>query len=133
MNQMRPQTAKIIVHSEGLGIPNMEMVRKRASEIATINGRDTYTEEDWRIAKIELHGTQHDDGALSEETGCGQLVSERDMIATNTGHHTQTMRMEDDGNIAEDLFLEGMDEAEHERMLAARAQSDADLDEDGAD
>ncbi len=122
MNKMRPNTAKILVHSTGLGAPNSEMVRERAREIAFINGRAEFSEADWRQAKMELHGTQIPDG---EEVEASQMVSERDMIACDSGHHTERVLMEDDGNIVEELIAEGMDEAEHERMLEARRESEA--------
>src|SRR5688572_1621244 len=56
MSTMRPTQAKIIHHSEGLGAPDAETVRKRAQELAFIDGRHRFSEEDWRAAKAELHG-----------------------------------------------------------------------------
>ncbi len=122
MNKRRPNTAKILVHSEGLGAPHMEQVRKRAEEIALINGRARFSETDWRQAKAELHGTPNLDGNGSDEMAISAMVSEPDMVACDAGHHTERMPMEDEGNTVEELILEGMDEAVHERMLAARAE-----------
>jgi hypothetical protein len=39
MNSSRPNYAKILVHSNGLGVPSPEMVRQRAMELAAIDGR----------------------------------------------------------------------------------------------
>ena len=133
MNKMRPSTAKILVHSEGLGTPHTELVRKRAQEIAVINGHVEFTEEDWRQAKIELHGSHNPDHQMSDEMGMAAMVSEHGMVAADLGHQTEKMLMDDDGSVGEELFCEGMEEAEHERMLEARKEQDADDAEDAED
>src|SRR4051812_34870387 len=119
MSKMRPATAKILCHSNGIGSPNVGLVRTRAEELARINGHAVYTEADWQQAKHELHGTNHLDDDLSDETGVATMVSGGDMVCSDYGHHTPRLGMEDDGNAVEELWREGMDEAEHERMLAA--------------
>ncbi len=122
MNKMRPNTARILVHSEGLGTPHMELVRKRAEELAMINGRTRFSEADWRQAKIELHGNAGPDGSTADEMAAFAMVSESDMVASDVGHHIERVPMEDDVNVVEELIAEGMEEAEHERMLAAREE-----------
>jgi hypothetical protein len=119
MSKMRPATGKILCHSEGMGSPDVGLIRTRAEELALINGHAVYTESDWQQAKNELHGRHHLDDDLSEETGVATMVSGADMVASDYGHHTPKLGMEDDGNAIEELWREGMDEAEHERMLAA--------------
>src|SRR5215213_3741642 len=118
MDKMRTPMAKIVVHSRGLGAPTPDLVRQRAEELATINGHAEYTEGDWQQARIELHGAHSPDGALSEEMAIATMVSEPDMLAVNVGHHTERVRLDDDRNLVEELWLEGMEEAEHERMLS---------------
>jgi hypothetical protein len=90
-----------------MGSPNVGLVRTRAEELAQINGHAVYTEADWQQAKHELHGSNHSDEDFAED------------MASDYGHHTPKLGMEDDGNAVEELWREGMDEAEHERMLAA--------------
>ena len=116
---MRPPMAKILVHSEGLGAPTAETVRKRAQELAFIAGRDEFTESDWQQAKIELHSTNGLDHQASEEMGMAALVSEQDMVAADVGHHTERVPLDDERNLVEELWQEGMDEADHERMIEA--------------
>lgn len=116
---MRPTSAKIIQHSEGLGTPNSDTVRKRAAEIAMINGRDEYSEEDWREAKRELHGG-HELSDTNGEFEMGSMVSEHDMVVGSMGRHSENMRLDDNENVLEELVAEGMDEAVHEQMLASR-------------
>ncbi|MGB8166074.1 MAG: hypothetical protein WCF18_01180 [Chthoniobacteraceae bacterium] len=126
---MRPTSAKIIQHSEGLGAPTSETVRKRAAEIATINGRREFNEEDWREAKRELHGG-HELSDTNGEYEMETVVSEHDMVVGSMGHHAETMRPEDNENVIEELIAEGMDEAIHEQMLASRREEAAEDDEE---
>ena len=130
MSTHHPRSAKIMQHAEGLGAPNAEQVRQRASELAIIAGRAEFSDEDWREAKRELHGG-HGHTISEDEAEMVTLVSERDMIVTDLGHHVENIGMEDADNVQEELIAEGMDEAVHEQMLAARlAEDDGEEDED---
>ena len=127
MSAHHPQSAKIMQHAEGLGAPNADQVRRRAEELAFLNGHGEFTDEDWREAKRELHGG-HNHTNSEEEAEMVALVSEHDMVVTDLGHHVENMGMEDADNVVEELIAEGMDEAVHEQMLAARHEDD-DLEE----
>jgi hypothetical protein len=123
MSHLRPASAKIIQHAEGLGAPNAEHVRLRARELAIIAGRAEYNEEDWREAKRELHGghsTPADEGEMEMEA----IVSGHDMVAGSLGHHVENLSSLDAESLGEELIAEGMDEAEHERMLLARTEEE---------
>ena len=121
MSTTRPPSAKIIQHAEGLGAPNSTQVRRRAEELATIDGRSQFHEEDWRQAKRELHGG-HADSAEGNEMEMSALISGHDMVAGSLGRHVENMRSDDTDSLGEELIAEGMDEAVHERMLAARRE-----------
>ncbi len=129
MSTLRPTSAKIIQHSEGLGAPCASEVRRRAKELAYLAGREEFTDEDWRQAKVELHGG-HPATSENDENEMVILVSEHDGVVTDIGHHVENMLPEDAGNIVAELYAEGMDEAVHEQMLAARGEE---LREDAAD
>ncbi len=122
---MKPASAKIIHHSTGMGAPDAETVRQRAQELARIDGRPQFNEQDWQEAKRELHGG-HESNDTNGEMEATELVSEHDMIAASVGHHVENMGLEDQENVAEELIAEGMDEAVHEQMLAARSEEDTD-------
>jgi len=129
MSHTRPASAKIIQHAEGLGAPNAEQVRLRARELALINGRETYTEQEWSEAKRELHGghgSQEDERGRDVEVN----VSGCDMVAGSLGHHVENISSADNENLGEELVAEGMDEAEHDRMLLARVEAQAEDDEE---
>jgi len=121
MSTLRPTSAKILQHSTGMGAPNADLVRQRAQELARIDGRAEFHEEDWRQAKRELHGG-HEFGDGVDDAEMTSLVSGQDMICADPGHHTERHGIEGNENLGEELIAEGMDEAVHERMLAARLE-----------
>ena len=123
MNRTHTPSAKIALHSDGLGVPSPETVRQRAFELAKINGHESMTEEDWRQAKREVHGG-HPHAFSDGEDEMIQSASERDMIAINCGHRAQKMG-DDTENAVEELVAEGLDEAVHDRMLQASLRDEA--------
>ena len=123
MSTMKTQSAKIIHHSEGMGMPCAETVRQRARELAQIDGREEFNEGDWAEAKIELHGG-HEPNDTNGEMNITEMISGHDMIACSMGHHVANVGMDDQENLAVELIAEGMDEAVHEQMLAARRERD---------
>lgn len=129
MSPMRPNSAKIIQHSEGMGAPSADTVRRRAQEIAKINGHEEFSDEDWREAKRELHGG-HELSDTNGEMEMSAMVSEHDMVMGSVGHHTENMFPEDNVNVVEELIAEGMDEAVHEQMLAARMEEEPEGEEE---
>ena len=116
-------SAKIALHSDGLGVPSPETVRQRAFELAKINGHGAITEEDWRQAKREVHGG-HPHASNDGEDEMFPSASERDMIAINCGHRVQKVG-DDTENAVEELVAEGMDEAAHDQMLQASLRDEA--------
>ncbi|MEO7318344.1 MAG: hypothetical protein ABIZ56_05090 [Chthoniobacteraceae bacterium] len=129
MSAHHPQSAKIMQHAEGLGAPNADQVRRRALELAFLDGRGDFNEQDWHEAKRELHGG-HGHTNSEDEAEMVALVSAHDMVVTDLGHHVQNIGLEDADNVVEELIAEGMDEAVHEQMLAARHEDeDKDADE----
>ena len=125
MKMMHPASAKIIQHAEGLGVPTPETVRRRAKELAIINGHAEFSEEDWSEAKRELHGG-HEQFAETGDVEMSSMISEHDMVVGSVGHHTENRRTEDPDHMSEELIAEGMDEAVHEQMLAARREEPSD-------
>jgi hypothetical protein len=118
MNAPRQNSAKILNHARGLGVPTSEEVRQRAKELARIDGDNDPNEEHWQQAKRELHGG-HDFENGSHEHDMQLLVSEHDFVSADPGRQTPKMGL-DDEHVVEELIAEGMDEALHEQMLEAR-------------
>ena len=105
-----------MVGAEGLGTPDQDLVEKRAREIAEIQEHEIPTASDWEEARRELHGrevanevptvvhTVGEDGEIGEMGGGGERFGVR-------------LGNQDEANLGEELIREGMEEAEHERML----------------
>ena len=94
----------------------MGMVRKRAREIAEINGRsrEQVLQSDMEEAQRELTGVHSHE--LMED------VPEWERWDPNpgtTGHHTENVETPDEQTVADELVQEGVDEAEHETMVEA--------------
>lgn len=120
--------AKILQHSSGLGLVDPETVRRRAMEIATINGRSAgeYTEGDWSVAKCELQGGNHA-LAASEDTS---IFPGHGLVAGTRGRRQPRYGDGGEETVGEELVAEGLDEAAHDQMLEAhRLAEDADLNE----
>jgi hypothetical protein len=115
---MKPNPAKIIQHSQGLGVPSTEVVRQRAFELARIDGRTDYNERDWYEAKRELHGGNE---VLANDNAAemAAMVSEHDMVISDVGHRVETFGPDGAESMGEELVAEGMEEAVHDQMLAA--------------
>lgn len=101
----------------------------RAEELALIAGRKEYTDEDWQRARAELHGLPPD--VAGDEMASEFMVSEADMVAVDVGHHVQRVPLDDERNLVDELYQEGLQEAEHERMVqACREQAAEETQED---
>src|SRR5579862_3208481 len=98
MSAMKPTTAKIIHHSEGLGTPTADTVRRRAQELAKINGHEEFNDDDWREAKRELHGG-HEPNDTNGDMDMTAAVSEHDMVACSMGRHVENVGLEDQENV----------------------------------
>jgi hypothetical protein len=109
-------SGKIVVGSHGLGVPDPELVQRRAWEVAQIQAHDVPTSADWEEARRELHGR-----SLPAEFPAEWEESLRAFALS--GLNAAVSR--DDSTLGEELVREGMEEAEHERMLLARKEAEA--------
>jgi hypothetical protein len=130
MKMTRTPSAKIALHDTGLGTPSPETVRERARELARIDGRGEYNETDWERAKIEVHGGHPMMLGNDGEAEMIESVSERDMLVIDHGHHVENVRFDQTDEVIEELVAEGLDEAVHDRMLAAAKMQTQELREE---
>jgi hypothetical protein len=116
----------LTVNSAGIGTVTRKMVRERAVELATINGRTALevSKSDWDQAKRELTGDP--DGASNEAALEAAPESERwDMLPGSTGRKVPAAPSEDEDDEGrsdnERLVEEGIAGAEldqrHEAIL----------------
>ena len=120
MKIRRPVSGKILSHGEGLGTPSADTVRERAAELATIDGRETPTEQDWKRAFIEVHGGHHDPSLYGEDSEMVGAITEADSVAPTLGRHIHEADIDGGENVGEELISEGLEEASHDRMLESR-------------
>jgi hypothetical protein len=120
MNIKHNKQSRMILHGAGAGGISEEDLERRALEIAVINGRNDATEDDRAEAFAELQGqllppTSHDDaeslGALSRDPSEPPAMS---------GRETPSHEGDDEDQAVERLATEGVEEAQHDQMLASR-------------
>ena len=92
-----------------------EMVERRAKEIAIINGRapHDFTENDWVQAKHEMLG---DNVEIEAEEPVAALTRWDEEPGTS-GHRVKNSPPSEEQTVAEHLFEEGVEEANHDQML----------------
>lgn len=118
---MKPELShgKVIDHSHGLGTVTEEMVRERAREIAETNGRrpEEANASDFDQARTELQGRSVQTNEMDED------YREFDDVPGQSGRRAVTQSADDEQTMAEELVDEGLEEAEHERMVEGSRES----------
>ncbi len=113
MKNARGISGKISDHFQGVGTVTREMVTQRAKELAVINGHDHFNDSDWNQAKREFLGVLDTD-----ETDEGvETLTRWDEDPGSSGHQIPSREPNDEQTVAERLVEQGMEEANHERML----------------
>jgi hypothetical protein len=119
-----PTTGKILVHNHGTGLFSPADVASRAAEIALTNGRSSPTPDDFRQARQELHGDNLPPTSDSDETSSRGITRDPSEPVSNYGSEKPTQEAEDGQKATERLVLEGVEEAQHEQMVAGRRRRD---------
>jgi hypothetical protein len=118
---------KILLHDQGTGDLTQDDVEKRAREIAVINGRapEAVSETDRAEAWAELTGELLPATSGSDQDATGSLSRDPSEPISDSGHEVVTSEPADDETDArERLATEGVEEAQHDQMLAARERED---------
>jgi hypothetical protein len=118
----------LTIHSVGIGTVTRKMVRKRAVELAIINGRAAHevSKDDLEQAKRELTGGSEIDPKEAALESAPE--SERwDPVPGSLGQKVQVSAGEDEDDEGrsddERLVEEGIEGAEHDQMLKATRAS----------
>jgi hypothetical protein len=119
----RSPPGKIQIHGQGTGDLDERDVEKRAREIATIRGHSTenITEEDRAEAWAELHGDHARDTMATDHVSRGSISRDPSEPLGDPGHQVADRVEEDESTAVERLANEGLEEAQHDQMLAARS------------
>jgi hypothetical protein len=117
----RPQDSRIEWHGGESGTMNSDMLEERAREIAIIEGRkpEDVNQNDRDRARMEL---RDDELILSSEDAHSDVVVSRNPAdpTVEIGHEVQSHLNDIEQERTEKEVLEGVREAEHERMLLSR-------------
>ncbi|MDF3057143.1 MAG: hypothetical protein K0R17_1358 [Rariglobus sp.] len=126
MNSHESNSGKILLHGADAGEITRSMIERRAHEIALIDGRDFITTGDRRMARQELQGRDLPD-TTSDDSPSIALSLNRDPSdpISVPGHQTPTYNEADDDDMTERLAIEGIEEAQHDQMLAARRRKNS--------
>lgn len=117
MRETKRVSAKIVLGGVGLGVPDGETLKRRAFEVAKIEGRDLPNANDWSEARRELHG-KATAGSFTGG-GSGEVPESESLVALQgegSGVRAESWG-EEFQSPGEELVREGMEEAEHERMV----------------
>ena len=120
---------KILDHDAGLGEPDADMVEQRARELAAIAGlsRDEPVDDFMKQAREELQGAV-DPNVPNDDAGpMADLIEEDDVIGESGGSvapATNAAMHGDEQTVGEQLYSEGIDEADHDRMVASRREEE---------
>jgi hypothetical protein len=113
---------RIIKHGKGTGDVADEDIEIRAREIAAIHGRtrEQISWEDRAEARAELQGDSIPDISTDDHDGGATVTRDPSEPAGVTGHRVSNMEPEDESSGPERLATEGVEEAQHDQMLAAQ-------------
>ena len=115
------------VGGKGVGGFSPADIERRAKELALIDNRNAATDEDRERARVELRDVNRPD-AVNEDADSMQSMS-RDPSdpMTDRGRQVPEYGVDDEKTALEHLALEGVEEAQHDQMLAARNNVDEPL------
>jgi hypothetical protein len=120
MKQKQLEEGRISDHGGGLGTVDRSMIRRRAREIAVINGRgpNQILDSDIEQARRELQGKER----LNPLPTVAENLPESkrwDPVPGTAGHKAPRLDAPDEQTFAELLVEEGMADAEHDQQVRA--------------
>ena len=125
MNINEPTKGRILIHGRGAGGVSSADIERRARELADIDGRSgaEITEADLARAEAELMGRVLPATSVEDEEADAALTRDPSEPISVNGHEIPLREGADEEKAVERLALEGVEEAQHEQMLAARRRS----------
>lgn len=122
MNSHDTNSGKTLLHGADAGEITNAMVERRAREDALIAGRATPSTSDRRNAREELQGRSLPDTTSEDSASIARSLNRDPSDPVSVpGHQTPDHQNEgDDPDMIERLAIEGVEEAQHDQMLAAR-------------
>jgi hypothetical protein len=124
MKNQTDQTGRILRHGKRASEITEEEIASRARELAIIDGRSAHevTSEDLARSRAELRGQHLPDTTLEDSVSHAALTRDPSEPISDTGMQVPEQNEPEDQEVMERLVLEGVEEAQHDQMLAARQQ-----------
>lgn len=116
----QPPSGKLLLRGAGAGALTEEDVELRAREIAHIAGRSRLRDEDREQARAELRNELLPATTLDDADGIRGVARDPSEPPARRGHQTPNVGTHDPRRDVERIVLEGVEEAQHEQMLADR-------------
>ncbi len=122
MNINSPTSGKILNHGKGTGGSTSDDVETRARELAMIAGRSpsSVNDTDRAQARAEMSGRGAPDTTGDDVEGIAGIIRDPSEPPSITGHQTTNWEGDDEQKAVERLVNEGVEEAEHDQMIASR-------------
>lgn len=116
-----PDHGRILRHGHRADQITDDEIDRRARELAQIAGRspNVITDEDRRQARAELSGEALPETTLTDSEGIAGLSRDPSEPPSDTGLQVPVQNESEDQQVTERLVLEGVEEAQHDQMLAA--------------
>lgn len=115
------KTGKITNHGDGIGLPDRDDVQRRADELASIEGHAS-SREDREQAEHELAGDTLPPTTDDDAVSAGGLSRDPSEPRSISGRQIPDLEEESGQSTIERLVSDGVNEADHDQMLAARRQ-----------
>ena len=131
MNTNDSTPGRMLVHGQGSGAISEADIERRARELAAIDGRSgaNINEDDLARARTELFGLTLPATTEDDQQARAAITRDPSEPASISGREAPN-EDPDEEKALERLTLEGVEEAQHEQMLAARRR-ERQLDKDG--
>lgn len=115
-------TGRILRHGRRADEVTAKAIDVRARELAVIDGRSasTATDDDRRRGREELLGHHFPETTPGEDESADRVTRDPAEPAVNAGRQTPMRNEPEEQEVMERLALEGVEEAQHDQMLAAR-------------
>lgn len=122
---------KILDHAAGMGEADEDMVEQRARELAEIDGLTAGDVNEGHRAQARQELLGEDDPTMpnDDEGAMADLIERDDVLGESggaTAPATNAAVHSDEQTIGEALYTEGINEAEHDRMVESRHQEQED-------
>ena len=113
---------RIEASGEGIGEISRDQIEDRAAELARMEARDEVNDADRARAAEELQGPKDPSAPETGSPDVEEIVTWDEPVEAR-GEQAPRIGLEDEASVAEQLVEEGVDEADHDRRVAASEQA----------